>query len=47
MMIKWMDRKEIRMLSTIYAGHMLKKTIRNKQIEKPDCVLDYNEKREE
>lgn len=39
--IKWMDEKEIKMLSTIHKGTMMKETIRNKEVSKPDCVFDY------
>ena len=43
--VKWQDKREVLMLSTLHAGHVTEGTKRNrrgKQIKKPDCVFAYN-----
>jgi hypothetical protein len=44
--LKWMDKREVRMLSTCHSPQMLPtgKTKRdtNEEILKPECVIDYN-----
>ena len=43
--LKWQDKREVLMLSTLHAGHVTAGTKRNrrgKQIKKPDCVFAYN-----
>lgn len=43
--LKWVDKREVRMLTTLHSNNMKdsgKKTKQNVSILKPECVLDYN-----
>lgn len=43
--IKWVDKREVRMLSTLHSNDMKstgKKTKEDVPIEKPNCIVDYN-----
>lgn len=42
MVVRWKDKKDIHMISTIHKGAIVEKTIRNKTVKKPDCIFDYN-----
>lgn len=43
MVQKWRDKKDVLMISTLHDNTMRTVTKRNTEIQKPSCVLDYNQ----
>lgn len=40
--IKWRDKKNISLISTIHTMSMVEVELRQRRIEKPQVVVDYN-----
>ena len=43
--MKWQDKREVLMLSTVHGGHVIEGAKRNRHgeaVKKPDCVFAYN-----